>query len=199
MRITTRVRQTCPTAPGDAPRATEAPTLFFKGSIRDEVLEAERTRIEAERSQAQRWGKVAVHDATEIMQALGEAMALLNDPRCAASEHRRKPAVSSTKPCSRALRPRRRHQRRRARLLGPRYPPPRRAPTSSRSRSSPPLHPRAAMPVTWSGCASSLASVSLPGRCCTRAHDRYNSPSGSSHSRSARCGVTTLPTVCCGR
>jgi site-specific DNA recombinase len=55
--------------------------LFYKGSIGEEVLEAEQTRIETERSQAQRWGEVAAHDATEIMQALDEALALLNDPQ----------------------------------------------------------------------------------------------------------------------
>ena len=55
--------------------------LFYKGSIGEEVLEAEQTRIETERSQAQRWGEVAAHDATEIMQALDEALALLTDPQ----------------------------------------------------------------------------------------------------------------------
>jgi site-specific DNA recombinase len=55
--------------------------LFYKDSIGEEVLEAEQTRIETERSQAQRWGEVAAHDATEIMQALDEALALLNDPQ----------------------------------------------------------------------------------------------------------------------
>jgi hypothetical protein len=35
----------------------------------------------SERSQAQRWGEIAAHDATEIMQALDEALALLNDPQ----------------------------------------------------------------------------------------------------------------------
>src|ERR1700722_18606835 len=54
--------------------------LFYKGSIGEEVLEAEQTRIETERSQAQRWGEVAAHDATEFMQALDEALALLTDP-----------------------------------------------------------------------------------------------------------------------
>ena len=57
------------------------------------------------------------------------------------------------------------------------------------SRSSPPRHPRAATPSTWSGCASNSASASSPARCCTRAHDRFHSPSGSSHCRSARSGV----------
>jgi site-specific DNA recombinase len=54
--------------------------LFYKGSIAEEVLEAEQTRIETERSQAQRWGEMAAQDATEIMQALEEALTLLNDP-----------------------------------------------------------------------------------------------------------------------
>jgi hypothetical protein len=55
--------------------------LFYKGSIGEEVLEAEQIRIETERSHAQRWGEVAAHDATEIMQALDEALALLSDPQ----------------------------------------------------------------------------------------------------------------------
>ena len=55
--------------------------LFYKGSIGEEVLEAEQIRIETERSQAQRWGEAAAHDATEITQALDEALALLNDPQ----------------------------------------------------------------------------------------------------------------------
>jgi hypothetical protein len=55
--------------------------LFYKGSIAEEVLEAEQARIETEPSQAQRWGEVAAHDAAEIMQALEEALALLNDPQ----------------------------------------------------------------------------------------------------------------------
>jgi site-specific DNA recombinase len=55
--------------------------LFYKGSIAEEVVEAEQTRIETERSQAQHWAKVAAHDATDIMHALDEALALLTDPQ----------------------------------------------------------------------------------------------------------------------
>ncbi len=54
--------------------------LFYKGSIAEEVLEAEQARIETERGKAQHWAKVATHDAGEIMHALEEALALLDNP-----------------------------------------------------------------------------------------------------------------------
>ena len=43
------------------------------------LLEAEQTRIENERADARRWAEAATHDATEIVQALDEALALLNN------------------------------------------------------------------------------------------------------------------------
>jgi site-specific DNA recombinase len=55
--------------------------LFYKGSIAEEVLEAEQARIEAERGQATHWAEVAAQDAGDLMEALDEALALLDNPQ----------------------------------------------------------------------------------------------------------------------
>jgi site-specific DNA recombinase len=51
--------------------------LFYKGSVAEEVLAAEQSRIEAERAEARRWGEAAAHDAGEVTQRLEEALKLL--------------------------------------------------------------------------------------------------------------------------
>lgn len=67
--------------------------LFYKGSIAEEVLEAEQARIETERAQARHWAEIASHDASDLMAALDEGLTLLSDPevryRLAAEEVRR--------------------------------------------------------------------------------------------------------------
>ena len=44
--------------------------LFYKGSVAEEVLAAEQDRIEAERTEANRWADAAAHDAGEVKQTL---------------------------------------------------------------------------------------------------------------------------------
>ena len=57
--------------------------LFYKGSVDEEVLDAEQDRIEVERREARRWGKAATHDAREVSEALEEALKLLDDTHIA--------------------------------------------------------------------------------------------------------------------
>jgi hypothetical protein len=54
---------------------------FYRGSIDEAVLAAEQQRIDAERAEARRWAAAATHDASEIQEALDEALALLTDPQ----------------------------------------------------------------------------------------------------------------------
>lgn len=67
--------------------------LVYKGSIDEEVLAAEQTRIESERAEAHRWADAAATDAQDVMQALDEALKLLEDPQVAykqATPHQRR-------------------------------------------------------------------------------------------------------------
>jgi site-specific DNA recombinase len=52
--------------------------LFYKGKIAEEVLEAEQTRIETERTEARRWSAAAVREVNDVMQALNDALSLVN-------------------------------------------------------------------------------------------------------------------------
>jgi site-specific DNA recombinase len=52
--------------------------LFYKGNVAEEVLEAEQTRIEAERTEARRWSAAAVREVKDVMQALDDALGLVD-------------------------------------------------------------------------------------------------------------------------
>jgi site-specific DNA recombinase len=55
--------------------------LHYQEAVSIEVMKAEQQRIEAERSQAQRWGKAAVADVHDILDALKIALALVDAGR----------------------------------------------------------------------------------------------------------------------
>jgi site-specific DNA recombinase len=55
--------------------------LYYKGKVSEEVLEAEQTRIEAERTEARRWSAAAVREVTDVMQALRDALSLIDHGR----------------------------------------------------------------------------------------------------------------------
>jgi site-specific DNA recombinase len=55
--------------------------LFYKGSVAEEVLAAEQGRIERERTEARRWSEAATRDASQVMDTLDEALALLEKSR----------------------------------------------------------------------------------------------------------------------
>ena len=54
--------------------------LYYKGKIGEEVLEAEQTRIEAERTKARCWSAAAVRELADVMQALNYTLSLV-DPK----------------------------------------------------------------------------------------------------------------------
>jgi site-specific DNA recombinase len=51
--------------------------LHYRDLVSEEVLQAEQQRIEAERGQARRWVESATHEASEVMEALNDALALV--------------------------------------------------------------------------------------------------------------------------
>ncbi len=51
--------------------------LHYRNLVSEEVLQAEQQRIETERGQARRWVESATHEASEVMEALKEALALV--------------------------------------------------------------------------------------------------------------------------
>jgi site-specific DNA recombinase len=51
--------------------------LYYKGGVSEEVLQAEQTRIEAERTQAHHWVEAATHEATDVMEALDDALTIV--------------------------------------------------------------------------------------------------------------------------
>jgi site-specific DNA recombinase len=55
--------------------------LYYKGNVSEEVLEAEQTRIEAERTEARRWSAAAVREVKDVMQALNDALSLVDRGR----------------------------------------------------------------------------------------------------------------------
>ena len=55
--------------------------LHYKGRVSEEVLEAEQTRIEAERTQARRWSTAAASEVKDVMQALNDALSLIDQGR----------------------------------------------------------------------------------------------------------------------
>jgi site-specific DNA recombinase len=50
--------------------------LYYKGGVSEEVLQAEQTRIESERTQAHHWVQAATHEASDIMDALDDALSI---------------------------------------------------------------------------------------------------------------------------
>jgi hypothetical protein len=54
--------------------------LFYKGTVSEEVLEAEQKRIESERTQAHHWVTAASHEAEDVLEALEDALTIIG--RC---------------------------------------------------------------------------------------------------------------------
>ena len=52
--------------------------LFYRDLVSEETLRAEQERIKTERAQAHRWSEAATRDVTDVMQALDEALSLLD-------------------------------------------------------------------------------------------------------------------------
>jgi site-specific DNA recombinase len=57
--------------------------LHYRDLVSEDVLQAEQQRIEAERAQSRRWVKSATHEAKDVLEALDEALALVD--RCHAT------------------------------------------------------------------------------------------------------------------
>ena len=53
--------------------------LYYKGGVSEEVLKAEQERIESERAKAQQWADAAKREVEDVMAALDDALAILND------------------------------------------------------------------------------------------------------------------------
>jgi site-specific DNA recombinase len=54
--------------------------LYYKGGVSEEVLQAEQIRIESERTQAERLVKAASHEASDVLDALDDALTIVG--RC---------------------------------------------------------------------------------------------------------------------
>lgn len=52
--------------------------LYYRGTIGEEVLTAEQQRIERERAEAHRWAAAAVHEVEDVLQALDDALLLID-------------------------------------------------------------------------------------------------------------------------
>ncbi len=55
--------------------------LYYRNLVSEEALAAEQERIEQERTEARRWAEAAAHDGREVMEALDEALALVDAGR----------------------------------------------------------------------------------------------------------------------
>ncbi len=53
--------------------------LYYKGGVSEEVLKAEQARIETERAKAQQWADAAKREVEDVMAALDDALAILNE------------------------------------------------------------------------------------------------------------------------
>ncbi len=53
--------------------------LYYKGGVSEEVLKAEQERIETERTKAQQWADAADREVEDVMAALDEALAILDE------------------------------------------------------------------------------------------------------------------------
>jgi hypothetical protein len=73
--------------------------LYYNGGVSEGVLKAEQQRIAAETAQAERWVEAARAETQDVMDALDDALLLLDETVI----YERLPtaaADSSTKPCS---------------------------------------------------------------------------------------------------
>jgi site-specific DNA recombinase len=52
--------------------------LYYKGGISDEVMRAEQERIEVERAEVERWSNTAQREVEDVMQALDDALVLID-------------------------------------------------------------------------------------------------------------------------
>ena len=55
--------------------------LYYKGGVSEEVLKAEQARIESERTKARRWSQAATGEVKDVMQALKDALSLIDQRR----------------------------------------------------------------------------------------------------------------------
>ncbi len=53
--------------------------LYYKGGVSEEVLKAEQERIETERTKAQQWADAATREVEDVMAALDDALAILDE------------------------------------------------------------------------------------------------------------------------
>jgi site-specific DNA recombinase len=53
--------------------------LYYKGGVSEEVLQAEQERIETERSKAQEWADAATREVEDVMAALDDGLAILDE------------------------------------------------------------------------------------------------------------------------
>ncbi len=53
--------------------------LYYKGGVSEEVLKAEQERIESARTQAKQWADAATREVEDVMAALEDALAILDD------------------------------------------------------------------------------------------------------------------------
>jgi hypothetical protein len=53
--------------------------LYYKGGVSEEVLKAEQERIENERTKAQQWADAATREVEDVMAALDDALAILDE------------------------------------------------------------------------------------------------------------------------
>ncbi len=53
--------------------------LYYKGGVSEEVLKAEQKRIESERAKARQWADAASAEVEDVIAALDDALAILND------------------------------------------------------------------------------------------------------------------------
>ncbi len=53
--------------------------LYYKGGVSEEVLKAEQERIETERAKAQQWADAAEREVEDVMAALDDALAILDE------------------------------------------------------------------------------------------------------------------------
>ncbi len=53
--------------------------LYYKGGVSEEVLKAEQERIETERAKAQEWADAATREVEDVMAALDDALAILDE------------------------------------------------------------------------------------------------------------------------
>jgi putative transposase len=73
---------------------------FYNGGVDEDVLKAEQERIKVKRAQARKWAAAAVSEVKDIMEALDNALLLLDKEQVIYETLPPHRAGSSTKPCS---------------------------------------------------------------------------------------------------